>query len=110
MSFNGNEGEQITLQQGGELTAKYRATNPNGIKGVFFGKAHIEKILAQGDCKGLRFYFAENATGEPTLVMVGADSAENDQLNLIIDQAMPCPARCSSPNALNSDAELRNVK
>lgn len=110
MSFNGNEGQPITLEQGGEFTAAYRATNPNGIKGVFFGRDHIERILSQGDCKGLRLYFAKNTEGNPTLVMVGADSAENDQLDLILDQAMPCPTRCSSSNALNNDAEWKNLK
>lgn len=106
MAFNGNEGEQITLALGGELTGKYRIANPGAIKGVFLGRNHIEAILAQGDCKGLRMYFAKNEEGNPTLVIVGADSNQNDLLNLIFDRTSPCPDKCSTPNALNYDPKL----
>jgi hypothetical protein len=106
MSFNGNEGEQITLSEGGAYTLRYRSENPNAVKGVFFGRDHIEQILAQSDCKGLRMYFAKNADGSPTLVVVGADSNENDQLNLIFQRLLPCPDRCSTANALNIDPKL----
>lgn len=106
MSFTGNEGQQITLEQGGEFTAKHRAVDPNGIKGVFFGRTHIEKILAQEDCKGLRFYFAKGIDENSTLVMVGADSAENDLLDVIVDFSSPCPDKCSSSNPLNYNSKL----
>ncbi|WP_430405786.1 hypothetical protein [Fluviicola sp.] len=106
MSFTGNEGEQITLQEGAEYTLRYRAANPNAVKGVFFGRDHIEAILAQSDCKGLRFYFAKNADGSPTLVIVGADSDQNDQLDLIFQKTAPCPTKCSSSNLLNYDPKL----
>lgn len=110
MSFTGNEGAQITLQEGGDYTARYRTANPSAIKGVFVGRNHIQKILDQTDCKGLRLYFAANEDGSPTMVMVGADSSENDLLNTIIDQAVPCPTRCSVTNPLNDDAQLRALK
>jgi hypothetical protein len=106
MSFNGNEGSQVTLAEGGEYTLRYRAANPNAVKGVFFGRNHIEAILAQSDCKGLRMYFAENEDGSPTLVVVGADSNQNDQLNLIFEQLMPCPDKCGTSNLLNYDSKL----
>jgi hypothetical protein len=104
MSFNGNEGEKISLEQGGEFTARHRAAGTDSIKGVFFGKNHIEKILSQTDCKGLRLYFAKNADGNSTLVMVGADSAENDLLNEIFEMAVPCPNKCSTANLLNGNS------
>lgn len=103
MSFNGNEGEPISLEQGAELTARYRTADPDSIKGVFFGRTHIEAILAQSDCKGLRLYYAKNPDGTSTLVMVGADSAQNDMLDLIIDFSHPCPVKCSAENPLNSN-------
>lgn len=106
MSFNGNEGAQVTLQEGGEYTGRYRVANPDAIKGVFFGRNHIEQILAQSDCKGLRMYFAKNPDGTPTLVIVGADSNQNDQLNLIFQNTVPCPDKCSSSNPLNYDPKL----
>jgi hypothetical protein len=107
MAFNGNEAVQITLEQGAEYTQRYRAENPGAIKGVFFGRSHIERILAQGDCKGLRLYFAKAEDGVQTLVMVGADSAENDILNVIVEQAQRCPPYCASANSLNSDPSLK---
>lgn len=107
MSFNGNEAEQITLQEGAEYTARYRAANPGAKKGVFFGRTHIDKILAQGDCKGLRFYFANNEDGSPTLVMVGVDSNENDLLSVIVERAITCPPSCGNSNLLNDNAATK---
>lgn len=107
MSFNGNEGQQVTLEEGAQYTARHRAANPGAIKGVFFGRNHIEKILSQGDCKGLRLYFAENVDGSKTLVMVGADSAENDLLNFVFEMAAPCPNKCSIDNLLNGGSSSR---
>lgn len=106
MSFNGNEGEQITLQEGAEYTLRYRAENPGAVKGVFIGRNHVEALLAQSDCKGLRMYFAKNADGSPTLVVVGADGNQNDLLNLIFQRLNPCPDRCSTANPLNIDPKL----
>lgn len=107
MSFTGNEGEQITLAEGGEYTLRYRAANPDAVNGVFFGRNHIEKILAQGDCKGLRLYFAKTEDGKATVVMVGADSAENDLLDVICERATGCPPTCGSINPLNSSSPAR---
>ncbi len=107
MSFTGNEGEQITLQEGADYTLRYRSANPSAKKGVFFGKNHFDKIFAQGDCKGVRFYFAQNEDGSPTLVMVGADSNENDLLNVIVERAVACPPTCGSINPLNDGGSSR---
>lgn len=101
MSFNGNEGEQVSLTEGGEYTARYRSVNPGAVKGVFFGRDHIERILSQSDCQGLRMYFAKNLDGSPTLVVVGADSNQNDQLELIFEGLFPCPWKCGTSNLLN---------
>lgn len=106
MSFNGNEGEQISLEQGAEYTLRYRSENPDAVKGVFLGRNHIEAILAQSDCKGLRMYFAKNADGSPTLVVVGANENQDDLLNLIFQRLMPCPYQCSGTNPLNIDPKL----
>lgn len=103
MAFDGNEGEQITLAEGAALTKAYRDKNPSAIKARFFGRDKIEQILAQTDCKGLRLYYGYGADGTPELVMVGADSNENDMLNIVLDVSVPCPHRCSSTNPLNSD-------
>lgn len=107
MAFTGNEGEQITLQEGADYTARFRVDNPGAVKGVFFGRNHMERILAQEDCQGIRLYFAKNLDGSQTLVMVGADSAEEDLLDVIVERAISCPPRCGSVNALNGGTTLK---
>ncbi|MBP5994230.1 MAG: hypothetical protein KA736_00890 [Crocinitomicaceae bacterium] len=104
MSFNGNEGDFITLREGSEMTKSYRDTiQPGEVIGVFMGKEKIKAILDQSECKGIRFYFAVNDKGENTLVLVGADSNQNDMVNgLIADNGFPCPTICGISNSLNS--------
>ena len=104
MSFNGNEGDFITLREGSEMTKRYRDTiQPGEVIGVFMGKEKIKAILDQSECKGIRFYFAVNDKGENTLVLVGADSNQNDMVDgLIADRLIECPIFCSSSNSLNS--------
>jgi hypothetical protein len=104
MSFNGNEGDFITLREGSEMTKRYRDTiHPGEVIGLFMGKEKIRAILDQSDCVGIRFYFAINGKGEKTLVLVGAESNQDDLVEgLIADGLLPCPAGCSNLNALNS--------
>lgn len=102
MAFDGTEGEQIPLAAGAALTKEYRDRNPNQIQARFFGKDILNELLNQPGCMGIRAYFAENRDGEKELVLVGADAAENDLLDIVADVSTPCPHACSSPNALNS--------
>jgi len=104
MSFNGNEGDFITLREGSEMTKRYRDTiQPGEVIGVFMGKEKIKAILDQSECVGIRFYFAKDDNNENTLVVVGVDSDENDLVNgLIADKLMKCPPLCSNINTLNS--------
>lgn len=103
MSFNGNEGEKITLEQGAAYTKRHRDRNPGTTKGIFYGRNHIEAILAQPDCKGLRIYFGEETDGSRVLVLAGADSAENDLMNVVVEVGVRCPPTCGSTNVLNTD-------
>ncbi|WP_341899818.1 hypothetical protein [Fluviicola taffensis] len=103
MSFTGNEGKQITLEEGALLTRKYRESKMNKTGGMFIGKTHIEEILAQADCKGIRIYLGQNSEGDFELVLVGADSNENDMLNVIIDNGMKCPPYPYASNPLNGN-------
>lgn len=103
MSFNGNEGEPISLEQGAELTSRYRINHPNSIKGAAVGRTHVEALLAQSDCRGIRIYLGESPEGKTEFVLVGVDSNGNDILELIIDKLFPCPYNCGSSNPLNSD-------
>lgn len=102
MAFDGTEGSQITLLLGGDMTGRYRDNNPGELKGHFFGKDILKQILNQEGCMGIRMYYAEDSKGVKALVIVGADSSENDMTDLVADLSMPCPSRCGSSNALNS--------
>lgn len=102
MAFNGREGGEISLKEGASMTSEYRNQNPNEIKARFFGKDILEKILNQDGCMGIRMYYALSEDSEPQLVLVGADSDENDMLDIIADTSLPCPNACSADNPLNS--------
>ena len=104
MSFYGNEGEFVTLNDASRWTANYRNTiQPGDVIAEFLGKEKILELLSQEGCVGIRFYYAINDSGEKILVLVGADSNENDMENgLILDFGIPCPPVCSKRNRLNS--------
>lgn len=102
MAFDGTEGGEITLSEGAALTAEYRRLNSGSTIAHFIGKDLVNAILAQDDCMGLRIYYGINENGDKQLVIVGADSNENDKLDIIADKMLPCPAVCSSTNDLNS--------
>lgn len=105
MSFDGKEGDTISLEDAAEMTAEFRSQNPNAIKGQFFGKDILNDILGQFQNKGIRFYHGINSSGDHTLIAVGAKSNEDDQIrssNTIAEYSKPCPPICGNNNALNS--------
>lgn len=104
MSFNGNEGEFITLEDGAAMTARYRSSvEPGTVTGQFVGKEKLIQILNQPGCVGIRMYYGLDEHNENSVVAVGVDSNENDITSgYIIDYFIKCPPRCSKQNALNS--------
>ncbi|MNK00412.1 hypothetical protein D3C87_181960 [compost metagenome] len=102
MAFKGNEGEQITLEEGAAFTKRYRDKNPGAVNGSFIGGDHVQALLAQPDCQGLRVYLGGNEQGGLEFVFVGVDSNENDILDLIIERTIKCPPTCGGTNPLNS--------
>lgn len=102
MSFNGTEGSIISLNDAAELTANYRRENPSTINAYFFGKEKINDLLDQTGCMGIRIYYGIDEDGKPKLILVGAESDEDDILDLIIDAGKGCPVNCGTANDLNS--------
>lgn len=102
MAFNGKEGGVISLSEGSTMTAEYRHQNPDKLKGHFFGKDILNKILEQEGCMGIRIYYGIDSEGVQQLVLAGADNEENDILEIVGDISFPCPDACSSNNPLNS--------
>lgn len=103
MAFKGTEGEFISLDEAGAMTAAWRNGGNGDIKGVFFGRDNIEALLNQEGSMGIRMYFAENDNGDKTLVLVSADENGSDMLSTgkVLDHSIPCPADCSPQNVLN---------
>ena len=105
MAFDGSEGSAISLETASGYTANYREANPGATKGHFFGKSIINDILGQSGCKGIRIYYGQTTKGRKELIMAGADSSENDQIesgHTIADLSSPCPPYCGDNNVLNS--------
>ena len=104
MSFTGNEGGPITHEAAAELTRNYRSKRSTGaILGGFIGKQHIYKLLEQEGAMGIRIYHGESNDGTPEIVLVAADSNEDDIMNLIVENSFKCPPSCSRKNVLNSN-------
>jgi hypothetical protein len=101
--ITGKEGEEIDLQLAASWTKNYRHKHPKETISQFFGKEILEKILAQENCLGIRFYYAHdkplngwqrcivslsnfilkvigNVEGEKHLIITGVLSTGMDQL------------------------------
>ena len=102
MAFDGSEGSSISLSTASGMTASWRSNHSRDPKAIFIGRDLIDTILGQTDCQGIRVYFGEDAVGAMQIIMVGADSDENDIIGTIADGGLPCPTRCSEANDLNS--------
>lgn len=104
MAFNGTEGEMITLEEAASMTGNYQYQNPGDIKASFYGKEQILALLNQTGAMGIRVYYGLDKDDVKQLVLVAADSNENDILGLTLERGKPCPPNCSSVNSLNSSS------
>jgi len=87
------------------MTKRYRdLAIRNKAIGGFFGRDAIEKILAQNDCVGMRYYFAVSTDNVLKVVLVGTKADENDIVDgELAEFSTVCPSQCGANNALNSD-------
>jgi hypothetical protein len=102
MSFNGNEGDFISLKDASDQTKAYRTANPGSINGHYVGKNKLLDILNGTGCVGIRIYYAIAPDGTKNLMIVGVDASENDITSLVLDHMFPCPSYCGNSNSLNS--------
>jgi hypothetical protein len=97
MAFSGNENHTITLAEAADWTANYRTANANEIKAHFFGQNAIQSILDQDGCVGIRIYYALDDEGVKQLIIVGADTDQNDLYNgVLAERSWPCPPFCTT--------------
>lgn len=102
MSFNGTEGNAISLSEAKALTDKFKKDYPGQTKAVFIGRENIEDLLASEGSMGIRVYFGRTSNNKNTIIMVSAVSNEDDDLSLIIDNGCSCPSACGCANDLNA--------
>lgn len=109
--FVGAEKHEITLDEAKKLIQnhwKSLKSRPGKEKGALtgttggsFDRVAIEKVLSQPGCDKLRFYYAAENNGAPTLVLVGVDSSGNDMTKAsMMEKVWPCPPWCSSQSEL----------
>jgi hypothetical protein len=96
MSFTGNEGEMIELNDGAAWTANYRNSERyDGVNAIFYGKTKLLSILNQTNCVGIRIYKAIDPDGNPVMVLVGTDASENDLTGgYVLERGVTCPPTC----------------
>lgn len=103
MSFNGNEGSFISIDEASDETRNYRTANPDSVKGFFVGKNKLNDVLNQTGCVGVRIYNSILNDGTRQVVIVGVTSNENDMTGgLILNHTILCPPVCGSANQINS--------
>lgn len=104
MAFDGTEGALITLKQATEFTANHRNTMATGdIISHYFGRKVLQQLLDQPGCMGIRIYHGRDLNGNKNLVLIGADTNENDMTSgVVADNSVICPPYCPPKNGLNS--------
>ncbi len=99
----GNENHNITLDQAAKYVQNFKnfPKTPT-TKGGFFARNIFEKILSQAGCIGIRYYYGQDDSGTPNLVLVGVDAGGNDMTTGPIGElSIPCPPICPGSSQLN---------
>ncbi len=88
---------EITLAEAVTMTHAYQndSTFANQTIAVKTSNDAYLDIINQPGCVEVRSYFAKDANGVLTLVIVGVDANGDDMTNgKIMDKALPCPTNC----------------
>lgn len=103
MAYTGSEGSMITRTLARQLLNNYQSSSAfaanNNTEGILFGKDHLNSILAQPGCTGIRIYYGKDGimpSDAAQLVIVGINSSGDDMTGLILDAGLPCPTHCPS--------------
>jgi hypothetical protein len=96
-----NNANEISLTEASAMTHAYqndaRFTGMT-VSGKMPNSAY-QTIMNQPGCIEIRTYFAKNANGDLTFVVVGVDSNGNDMTSgAIMNRVSPCPSNCP-PNS-----------
>lgn len=102
MAFTGNEGEMVSLDDAARWTANYRNSERfDGVNAIFYGINHLNSLLSQRACQGIRIYKAIDDDGNPIMVLVGTNEDGNDITDgYILERGVGCPPNCDSQNSV----------
>jgi len=93
---------RISLEEAAAHTKRHRDAKIHEIKGGAFHKDQVMELLNQKGCVGLRIYHGRDTTGQPTFVLAGIDTAENDlHGGVLLEESFPCPPWCGAASPLN---------
>lgn len=106
MPYTGTENQQISFDEGGKITKRYRDAMPELARiAQYFSKASIQSLLNQSGAIGIRVYFGYDKDQNMELVIAGVNEDGNDLVGedyVCIDTGDPSPPNSSAPNVLNS--------
>jgi len=94
---------EITLAEAITMTHAYQndATFVNQTVATKTSISTYQDLMNQPGCVEIRTYFAKDANGILTTVLVGVDINGNDMTNgIIMDRAYPCPFNCHQNSPL----------
>ncbi len=77
-TFDGTEGDAITLATANHWAANYSSQNSSAVKSHFFGSDAIKNVLGSSGCVGIRIYYSIDDAGGQQLLLIGANSKGND--------------------------------
>ena len=105
MALTADEGKIITREQALAMIRGFQnSTSYQGIKGGFYGKNNLIKILSQPNCVGIRYYYGMNDKNEPVIVLVGEDNNGKCLSDDTVLELWPyCPPWCPESNALDEE-------
>lgn len=100
--YTGSTNHIVTLDQAVKFVSNYKAAPAFAVKGAYFDRSIFDKILAQTDCIGVRYYYGRKDDGTPCLVLVGVDSKGADiTIGILGEDAILCPPMCPPASPLN---------
>jgi hypothetical protein len=99
------DGKAISKKDAKRWIDAYKSKNPDQVWAQFYGCDHLNAILKQPGCVGIRIYITTGDGDKNQLVLVGAradgsniwpkgESSEPDQEAIILDGGIPCPPVC----------------
>lgn len=97
-NFPGAEKHEVTLSDAVKYVQNFRKSNPTAkTHGGSFQRAILDKILAQPECDGIRYYYAQTEDSLSTLVLVGITANGTDMIKATIaEMSRPCPPWCDA--------------